>query len=176
MLNYLLTLLETEDDKSLLLEVYEKYGKLVNFVASDGLDNISNVDDCVQDTFVELIKSFENFKRIPEEKRRAYIIRICKRIVYRTNEDNYSKVVSYEEQTDDNYSDKTEYDFSEFDRADMALIIKELNPKYREPIIMKYGSGLSTIEISELLGISQNLVLQRIYRGKRMLYKLLTEG
>ncbi|MBR3619941.1 MAG: RNA polymerase subunit sigma, partial [Clostridia bacterium] len=58
---------------------------------------------------------------------------------------------------------------------DMAYIIKELEPDYREPLMMKYGSGYSAEEISEMLGISINLVYQRIYRGKSILYDRLTK-
>lgn len=174
MLVYLLTLLETEDDKSLLLEVYDKYGKLVNFAASDGLDNPSNVDDCVQETFVELIKSFESFKKVSKEKWKPYIMQICKRVIYRMNNENHD-IVSYEEETNDNYSDESEFDFSVYDKSDMALVIKDLDPRYREPLLLKYSSEFSGDEISEMLGISTNLVYQRIHRGKIILYSMLAE-
>jgi len=41
---------------------------------------------------------------------------------------------------------------------------------------MKNITGLSPNEISELLGISPNLVSQRLVRARRMLRDLLTEG
>ena len=173
MLVYLLGILETEDDKSLLLKIYNEYSKIINFIAIDGLDNLSNVDDCVQETFVELIKSFESFKKVSNEKRKPYIIRICKRVIYRMNNAN-PDTVSYEENTDDNYSDESEFDFSEYDRTDMAIVIKDLDPLYREPLLLKYSSGFSGDEISKILGISTNLVYQRIHRGKIILHSILT--
>ncbi len=174
MLTYLLTLLETEDDKALLTEIYKEYDKWLNYVARAGLFNLSDVDDCVQETFVELINSFGSFKKVAVEKRRPYIKRICERVIYRMNNEHF-ETVSYDETTEDNYSDKTEFDFSVYDRSDMAQIIKDLDPQFREPLMLKYGSGYSAEEISKMLGISNNLVYQRIHRGKTILYSMLTE-
>ena len=174
MLTFLLMLLENDNDKNLLEAVYKEYADWLNYVASSGLFNRSNTDDCIHETFVELIKSFDSFKIIPLDKRKAYIARICNRVIYRINNEN-TNTLSYEEATDNNYSDGSEYDFSDFDRTDMALIIKDLDILYREPLMMKYGSGLSADEISKALGISTNLVYQRIHRGKNILYDMLTK-
>lgn len=174
MLTYLLTLLETEDDKAMLTEIYNEYDKWLNYVARAGLDNQSDIDDCVQETFVELINSFDSFKKVAAEKRKPYIKRICERVIYRMNNEDFD-TVSYDETTEDNYLDKTEFDFSAYDRSDMAQIIKELDPQFREPLMLKYGSGYSADEISKMLGISNNLVYQRIHRGKVILYDMLTE-
>lgn len=174
MLTYLLTLLETEDDKALLFEIYKTYDKWVNYIARAGLFNVSDVDDCVQETFVELINSFSSFKKVSVEKRKPYIKRICERVIYRMNNEHFD-TVSYDAITEDNYSDITEFDFSAYDRSDMAQIIKSIDAQYREPLMLKYGSGYSADEISKMLGISNNLVYQRIHRGKAILYSMLTE-
>ena len=174
MLTYLLTLLETEDDKAMLAEIYNEYDKWLNYVARAGLDNQSDVDDCVQETFVELINSFDSFKKVAAEKRKPYIKRICERVIYRMNNEPLD-TESYDETTEDKYFDKIEFDFSAYDRSDMAQIIKELDPQFREPLMLKYGSGYSADEISKMLGISNNLVYQRIHRGKVILYDMLTE-
>ncbi len=174
MLTYLLTLLETEDDKALLSEIYNEYDKWLNYIARAGLFNESDVDDCVQETFVELINSFGSFKKVAVEKRRPYIKRICERVIYRMNNESI-ETVSYDETTEDNYSDKTEFDFSVYDRSDMAQVIKDIDPQFREPLMLKYGSGYSADEISKMLGISNNLVYQRIHRGKVILYSMLAE-
>lgn len=174
MLIYLITLLESEDDKALLSEIYKEYGKWLNYVAREGLFNESYTDDCVQETFVELINSFGNFKNVAVEKRRPYLKRICERVIYRMNNEHFD-TVSYDETTEDNYYDQSEFDFSAYDRSDMAQIIKDLDPQFREPLMLKYGSGYSADEISKMLGISNNLVYQRIHRGKTILYSMLAE-
>lgn len=174
MLTYLLTLLETDDDRTLLTNVYEKYADFLNAVARANTYDNSYVDDCVQETFVELIKSFDRFKKVPVEQQRKYILTICRRVAYKIN-NGISVTQSFEMFDEEIHSTESEYDFTAFDKTEIASLINQIDSKYREPLIMKYMVGLSTNEIAEALGISKNLVLQRIYRGKKILYKLLME-
>lgn len=175
MLTYLLTLLETDDDRTLLTNIYEKYADLLNAVARCNLYDNSYVDDCVQDTFVELIKSFERFKKVPVNQQKKYILTICRRVVYKIN-NGISVTQSFEEFDEERHLGSNEYDFTAFDKTEIASLINQIDSKYREPLIMKYMAGLSIDEISKVLGISKNLVLQRIYRGKKKLYGLLMGG
>ena len=175
MITFLLTLLETDEDKDLLLLLYDEYAGILNLIARDNLYNSSNIDDCIQETFVELIKSFDNFKLVPKEKRKAYISTICRRTAYRINSKD-TGVVLFEDADDIELLNQSEPDFANFETIDIALALNKIDLKYREPIIMKYFNDYSTEEISIRLGISQNLVLQRIFRGKKLLHKLLTEG
>ncbi len=64
---------------------------------------------------------------------------------------------------------------NEFKCSELASVINCLEEKYREPIIMKYLEQCSTEEIAEVLGISENLVYQRISRAKEKLCKMLLE-
>ena len=174
MFTLLLSVLETEDDKNLLAEVYYEYKKYLFAVAESSLADDSYIEDCIHNTFVELAASFEEFKKINISKRLPYISTICRRSAYRLNNKN-SGELSYEDSDDYIFSETDETEFSEFDRVELAIIINKLDTKYREPIIMKYLEQCSTAEIAKALGISENLVLQRVYRGKKTLLKLLTE-
>ena len=174
MLAFLLTLLDNDSDRELLSDVYREYKQYLLAVAVGSLSDESYIDDCIQNTFVELIGSFDRFKSVATDKRLSYISTICRRSAYKLNSEN-SKELPVEDLAGEEIPDTDEFDFSAFDKVDMACVINQLDEKYREPIVMKYMSGLSSAEISEALGISRNLVLQRIYRGKDLLYKLLTE-
>ena len=52
--------------------------------------------------------------------------------------------------------------------------IKELTPKLRMPILLKYGEGLSYDEIAEVLGCSKGTVASRLNRGHQSLAKKLS--
>jgi RNA polymerase sigma-70 factor (ECF subfamily) len=52
--------------------------------------------------------------------------------------------------------------------------IKELTPKLRIPILLKYGEGLSYEEIAEVLGCSKGTVASRLNRGHLSLAKKLS--
>lgn len=52
--------------------------------------------------------------------------------------------------------------------------IKELTPKLRMPILLKYGEGLSYEEIAEVLGCSKGTVASRLNRGHQSLAQKLS--
>jgi RNA polymerase sigma-70 factor, ECF subfamily len=52
--------------------------------------------------------------------------------------------------------------------------IKELTPKLRMPILLKYGEGLSYDEIAEVLECSKGTVASRLNRGHQSLAKKLS--
>lgn len=174
MLTVLLTMLENDEDKNLLIEIYDKNAKALNLVARENLINRENTDDCIQETFLELIKSFENFKCVPEKSRKAYLLTICRRTAYKMNNKDYGAIPS-DDSDIDSFACQPEPDFSDFDRVHLAITLNKIDLKYREPLIMKYADGYTSKEIAEKLGITQNLVSQRIFRGKKLLYALLKE-
>ena len=51
--------------------------------------------------------------------------------------------------------------------------IKQLNPIYRDVLLLKYDSCLSNEEIAHLLQISQAVVRKRLERGKKLLIKFI---
>lgn len=172
MLVILLSLLDNAEDKDLLLQIYNEYNQTLFKLARKYLFDSSNTEDCVQETFVELIKSFDKYKAVPEEKQKAYIARICRCVIYKINNSHIKETESTEIEE---VADCEENDFSLFDKMVVAQALNLLDDKYRIPIILKYMDDLSTAEIAEKTGLSQNLVLQRLHRGKKLLYKLLTE-
>ena len=56
------------------------------------------------------------------------------------------------------------------------MVIKALNEKYSLPLLLKYADGYTNAEIAELLGLSENLVAQRLRRGKEKIRQALTGG
>ena len=176
MLFYLLMLLENEDDRALMEHYYEEYRKLMFKIAHDYLDDTQQDEDCVQETLIGIINSFQTFKGLNSEAQRKYISTICKRCAYRINEKQNKNET---EVLDDNLdSEAINLYFSKnnsFNCSELAAVINCLDDKYREPIMMKYLEQYSTVEIAETLGISENLVYQRINRGKEKLCKMLVE-
>ncbi len=176
MLSIILLMLENEDDRALMERYYDKYRQLLFKVAHDYLEDIQQDEDCVQNALIGVINSFQTFKELNEETQRKYISTICKRCAFRLNENKDDSVT---EPFDDNLNQEAIYSYFNsldgFGTADLVMVINGLDEKYREPLIMKYKEQLSTNEIAEALGISENLVYQRISRGKGMLCKSLME-
>lgn len=172
MLSFILMLVDSEDDKNLLTQIYSEYEQTLYKVARDFLNDSSFIEDCVQDTFLGLIKSLDRFRQIPEENRRAYLAAICKRSAYRINERHSAENPDAQI---DRISVPGDFDFSLHNRSRVIEALNKLDKKYREPIIMKYAQDRTASEIAEELGISRNLVLQRLHRARKMLYEMLEE-
>ncbi|MBQ6266823.1 MAG: sigma-70 family RNA polymerase sigma factor [Clostridia bacterium] len=176
MLPILLLMLENEDDRKLMEQYYEKYRQLLFKVAHDYLDDMQQDEDCVQNALVGVIKAFQTFKSLNEEAQRKYISTICKRCAYRFNEAHKKTTVEPLNECVDQEAIYTYFNgLDDYSRIELIAVINRLNEKYREPMRMKYKDKYSTAEIAEALGITENLVYQRIHRGKEMLFKMLTE-
>jgi RNA polymerase sigma-70 factor (ECF subfamily) len=51
----------------------------------------------------------------------------------------------------------------------MRAAILRLADDYREPLVLQVLMGFSTLEIAELMNLSQGAVLTRLHRARRML-------
>ncbi|MDP2647951.1 MAG: RNA polymerase sigma factor [Candidatus Yanofskybacteria bacterium] len=54
-------------------------------------------------------------------------------------------------------------------------IIKDMDPKYRDAILMRYIDDLTPKEISQVVDESENVISVRIHRGLQQLRKILDE-
>jgi len=60
-------------------------------------------------------------------------------------------------------------------RIDMDKALKQLNPIYRQIVVLKYYNGLSEGEISKYLGIPVGTVKSRLYRARLFLRNTLVK-
>ena len=62
------------------------------------------------------------------------------------------------------------YEFEvQMEQSDLMKQVLQLSLKYRESILLFYYEGLTTLEIAELLSISENTVKTRLRRAREML-------
>lgn len=55
-------------------------------------------------------------------------------------------------------------------------IIKEMDPKYRDAVLMRYIDDLTPKEISQIINESENVISVRIHRGLEQLRRILYES
>lgn len=169
MLVLLLQSLETEEERKIFTEIYYKYEQYLLKTAADKLDDKSFVLDCVQDTFYELIKSFDKFMTVEsEDKQKSYIATICKRCAIKINNKN-NKSISFDTIPENDLKQSDEFFLYKADYERLVETIYGLKDIYREPLIMKYAEEYTINEISEILGVTVNTVKQRLLRGRRMI-------
>ena len=59
---------------------------------------------------------------------------------------------------------------------DLQRELSLLPNKYREVLVMYYFTGLSTIELAKVLGVSENTIRIRMTRARKMLADKLAPG
>ncbi len=161
--------LDSEEDKRTFTDVYYKYEQTILKTAAHYLYNKDFCCDCLQETFIGLAKSYNIFKTLPDEKQRKYIITICIRCAIKINNLNGAQTVSLEDDIELGDGMQSDSDCFEYDFKEVVNTIKLLDDKYKIPLIMKYAYGYTLFEISQQLGISENLVKQRIFRARKMI-------
>ena len=88
MLAVLLAALESDTDRQKFIEIYEKYHVQMERTAMRILKEQSDVEDAVQNAFMQMIRHFEKIFEIPCEELPFWIISIVKneaRVILRKN-------------------------------------------------------------------------------------------
>ncbi len=169
MIEIFLMIIDNDEDRELISELYIQHKQTLFKIANKYLDDKSFAEDCINATFLNIAKYYDSFKNIPKEKQRAYLSSSCKHAAEKINRES-AKAIQFDDEIENNSTINLNYNFS----FDDAIILKDainlLNPKYREPLIMKYAYGYTTNEISNILEINNNLVSQRIFRAKKILF------
>ncbi len=121
-------------------------------------------EDAVQETFLKVYRSLDSFHGQCSEK--TWIMKIAMNTCCDINRSGWSRFVSREVTPD--MLPEPSADLEEHDEA-LTLAVMNLPRKLREVILLYYYQDMSTIEISDSLGISQSSVSGRLTRARERL-------
>lgn len=172
MLVFYLSLLESDEDKSKFIELYDKYGKLMKYVALQKLDDEHLAEDAVHNAFLNVIKSFYIIDEINCHKTKRLLVIITENVaidMLRKNK-RYSGIdladleplLSIEPDMLDNMA-----------AQDLVTMITELPEIYRNVLELYAYHELSEKQIATVLGIEYATVRKRLERARAMLAKKL---
>lgn len=126
----------------------------------------SLAEDAVQETLLKVYRSLDSFQGQCSEK--TWIMKIAINTCRDMNRSSWYRFVSYEVTPDMLPEPSTELE--EHDEV-LTLAVMNLPRKLREVILLYYYQDISTIEISDLLGISHSSVSGQLKRAKDKLRK-----
>ena len=176
MLGAYFTLIDTAEEKSQFEELYDRHKELLMTIAYRILKDEALSEDAVHDAFLALAKNMGKLSGRSSVQIRNYLIIIVKNNSF--NIYNKRKREEYIEEPEELAPELQSVEIDIESRAaqqKLAELIKSLDPKYADVLILKYFYGLSVNETAALLGISADNVKTRLYRGKNMLKKKLAE-
>lgn len=122
-------------------------------------------DDLVQETFIRAWKALDSLKDVNAAK--SWLITILRREHARTFERKVPPLVNIDdviglEQPDESPEQRLE-------KAHFRERIMQLEPKYREPLMLQTLMGMAISEIAESLELTESAVMTRVFRARAQL-------
>lgn len=166
MLAFLLSTLESEDDKQKFVTIYEQNHEKMETIALHMLGSQHDAEDTVQNAFLQVIRHFEKIYEIPCEELPSWIISIVKNeaLMILRKKRNIVPLEDWDgfEKSADSVTGYME----------LVELFRQLPVTYRAVLEMKLLIGYTDKEIAQKLGLSETAVSTRASRGRLLLRKL----
>lgn len=176
MIGFYLAVIDNPENKSKFEEIYKRYRTLLITVAYRILKDTQLSEDAVHDAFLSLAKNMEKISDKSCIQIRNYLIIIVKNASYQIY--NKRKDESAIDEIMDTIPDlhNLEVDIENMDsQKKMLELIKTIDEKYADVLILRYFYDFTDKEIARSLGISLENAKIRLHRGKNMLKARLSE-
>ncbi len=166
--------------EAVLESLYERQYSVFYREINKWLPDASDVEDVLQNAFISVLRQNDAvFQRIPEEKRIAYLLAICRYqafSAYRNGRKNQGR----QNHTDCSCIEDPRMPVEEQVvlrecRKDLSHILEEMPPQYGIPMELRYYYDFNDREIAAQLELSVNNVQVRIHRGKKILRRRMIE-
>lgn len=176
MIDFILSTIENEEQRSELAIFYEKYKKRLYSIALSKLHNEIDAEDAVQEVFSQIADKPDKFFELPQNKRVAYVDVMVRNISMKMfkaknkepieplDDDFDVEIVSL----DDNLMDKISYD-------EVMSCVNRLPTMQRNVLIMRCLVGLSIDETSQRLNISVTAANKHLTLARKAVRKFIDE-
>jgi RNA polymerase sigma-70 factor (ECF subfamily) len=164
LLSIYLSMVETEEEKDLVTELYNTYKQILFNVSMSILHNTADAEDAVQETFVRIISNLSKIDCANEKRSKAYIFVVTRNICYDILRKKH-KVVFLED-------DRELVDTNAVDNTEILTVqnnIKMLSPLLKNVSTLYYAEEFTVEQISGMLDISAESVYKAISRARNIL-------
>lgn len=166
MLSLFLAMLETAEDRQQFTKLYEQCHERMAQTAMNILKDLHDVEDAVQNAFLQIIRHFEKTYVIPCEEWPFWSISIVKNealMILRKKQ----KTIQIED-----WDAVVEEAAFVTDYEELLRLFRQLPETYRGALEMKLLLDYSNKEIAEHLGLTESAVHTRISRGRVLLREI----
>ena len=176
--------METDCDKEFMLDIYQRYYKLIRKTIYKVIKNSKDLDDLTNDTFVKLIEKILIIRNLSCHKLTTYIVYTAKTVAidYIKHRDVINKHTFYGDKNDlaeDLPDDSIGFEEILNHQMDVELLcqaIQNLPEAKKDILYYKYFLDMKDAEIAKLYGISTNSVPQYLKRARNAAKKLIEKG
>lgn len=167
-----------QGDRDAFGRIVERYQSLVCALAYSACGDLARSEDLAQETFLVAWRQLAALQE--PAKLKGWLCGIAKNLtrnLARCQARNpLSTACSFEEDlsADDRWELPSDQLMSKEEEAILWRVLETLPPAYRDPLVLFYRSGDSTVEVASALGLSEEAVRQRLARGRAMLDQRVT--
>lgn len=175
MLLFYISMLDSDEDKHIFIELHDEYSQLMYRIAYGILRDSSLAEDAVQESFIRILKNFDKVikKKCPQTQK--YFVNIVRSIsidIYRKRKkQNALSFDEFEESIADDFENIDDM----LDGLEIEKCILQLPKSYYIILSLKYADGYTYKEIASILDISEENVKKRLLRARNRLRKILME-
>lgn len=164
------------NDRRKIEKLYERYHRLIYFIAYHILHHHEDAEDAVIEAWEKIIRHLDKINEINCQETQGLLVIIVERTAidyYRRNK----KQRDFETLSDDFESSPyfTTKDKA-FENAELYQVLRHIPKKYSEVLILYYVNGFTGKEIANLLNIKEDAVMTRLSRGRKLLKKELSDN
>ena len=176
MLSLYLSMVETDEQRTLVEQLFFDYEQIMFRTAFAVLHNEHDSEDAVHEAFIRIISNIDRVRNISPDKRKSYIIIITRNIAIDICRSRMKQVDINDTDIGDEGSDVERDVFGKYDCKTLNSAISKLNDKLRQVLILYYYHEEPTGGIAQMLGISEVAVRSRLFRARKALYGILKDG
>lgn len=174
MLLAMISAIENNSDKDFMLDIYQRYNKLIRKTIYKIVKNSNVIEDLTNDVFIKLIEKISTIHSLQCHKLTAYIVYTSRNtaINYIKHQDVMNKHLFFGEEND--LSEDIPDSSKEFENELIRIIdvealcksIQLLPEKQKEILCNKYFLEMTDVDIAKSLGISPGSVRQYLKRAR----------
>ncbi len=171
MMIFFLASIETQEDRDLFIDLYTKYKNFMFNTANRILHDHDMSEDIVHDALVRLLDTWGNYDLQNGHKSRRLIGNIVDGLAKNAyNRRNRNAPLEEISAITDSFEEQV---IGQEQYEELKVLIRQLDPIYAEAILLKFDSHYNNREIAEFIGITEDVVRQRLHRGREKLKTLL---
>ena len=156
-------------------QLYKEYKNLIYSIAYDILKDDEWAEDALQDTVLRLLKHADKIEPEKKTETKNYIARMARNRsidLYNSRKRTdstyeFAEEIDIEEQSEKN--DPEQYVVTNESVAQIIEEIRNMDPRYSDPLRFQKFDRYSIEEIAEIMGISVRTVHYRLNRAKEIL-------
>lgn len=171
-----LSMADSPEEKRKIERLYEKYHSLLYAVAFNILKQHEDAEDAVIESWEKIICHLDKINEIDCQETKSFLVIVVERTAidyYRKNKRRRSVQVLVDE-----YEESPYFITKDRELENLALyqVLRNLPKQYSEVLLLHYVNGFTGKEIAHLLGISEDVVMARLSRGRKRLKKELSDN